>query len=56
MYIITDVILNIIIRYVNDETLIMGRNFIAVGSILLPGFIDILDDYYLRHTKVMIWH
>jgi len=36
---------------VNDETLMMGGNFIAVLSLSLPGFIHVLDDYNLGYWK-----
>ena len=35
----------------NDETLMMGGNFIAVLSLSLPGFIHVLDDYNLGYWK-----
>jgi hypothetical protein len=32
--------------------MMMGGNFIAVHSLSHPGFVDILDDYYLRGYEV----
>ena len=34
-------------KYRDDETMMMGGNFIAVHSLSHPGFVDVLDDYYL---------
>jgi 1-aminocyclopropane-1-carboxylate deaminase/D-cysteine desulfhydrase-like pyridoxal-dependent ACC family enzyme len=44
--------MNIIWKYGNDETMMMGRNFIAVYSLSHPEFVNVLDDYYWRQYEV----